>query len=232
MTVRAVLFDAGYTLLEMDYDRVTDHLRSRGHSLDRAAVVTAERRARMRLDIERAAQPGAGRTGEGRYVRYLLDGLGITDESERRAVTEWRRGFNTPIGLCHRADPEAAEALRRARAAGLVVGVIPNSNGSVARALDAAGLAPHLAFVIDSTAVGIAKPDPRVFALGLRAAGTAAEETVYVGDSYFVDVVGARRAGLAAVLFDPGRVWGERDCAIATGLLAAVEHVRRDGGPG
>ena len=72
--------------------------------------------------------------------------------------------------------------------------------------------------------VGVAKPDPRIFELGLRAARTKPAETVYIGDSYFVDVVGARRAGLGAVLFDPARLWGERDCAIATGLGAAVEH--------
>src|SRR5262249_44812809 len=59
---------------------------------------------------------------------------------------------------------------------------------------------------------------------GLEAADTAPAETIYVGDSYFVDVVGARQAGLGAVLFDPGRTWGARDCAVATGLCAAVEH--------
>ena len=72
--------------------------------------------------------------------------------------------------------------------------------------------------------VGIAKPDPRIFQLGLDAAGTTPGETVYVGDSYFVDVVGARAAGLGAVLFDPGRVWGERDCAMVTTLQAAVDR--------
>jgi hypothetical protein len=33
-----------------------------------------------------------------------------------------------------------------------------------------------------------------------------------------------RRAGLEAVLFDPGGVWGARDCAAARGLRAAVEQ--------
>ena len=70
----------------------------------------------------------------------------------------------------------------------------------------------------------MAKPDPRIFELGVRAAGTAPDETVYIGDSYFIDVVGARQAGLAGVLFDPGRVWGGRDCPIATGPCAAVEQ--------
>jgi len=178
----------------------------------------------MRLDVERAEQPSSGRTGEGRYVRYLLDALGIADETERRALAEWRRGFNAPIGLCHQADPEAAEALARARARGWTVGVISNSNGSVVRALEIAGLSKQLDFVIDSSVVGVSKPDARIFALGLEAAGTAPAEVVYVGDSYFVDVVGARRAGLGAVLFDPGGVWGPRDCAVAAGLCAAVER--------
>jgi putative hydrolase of the HAD superfamily len=222
--VRAVVFDAGHTLLEMDYARLTAYLASRGHQLTGAVVTEAERRARMRLDAERAAQAGRQRTGEGRYVRYLAEYLGIADEVERSAIAEWRRGFNPPIGLCHQADGQAAPALERARDAGLIVGVISNSNGLVQRALEIAGLARHLAFVIDSRVVGISKPDPRIFALGLQAAGTAPEETVYVGDSYFVDVVGARQAGLGAVLFDPGRTWGARDCAIATELCAAVDH--------
>jgi putative hydrolase of the HAD superfamily len=222
--IRAVVFDAGHTLLEMDYARLTAYLVSRGHALGEARVTEAERRARMRLDVERAAQSSRVRTGEGRYVRYLVEYLGIVDDVERTAIAEWRRGFNAPIGLCHQADGEAAKALQHARDMGLVVGVISNSNGSVQRALDIAGLAVHLEFVIDSSVVGITKPDPRIFELGARAARATPEEIAYIGDSYFVDVVGARRAGLGAVLFDPGRVWGARDCAVATGLCAAVEQ--------
>jgi FMN phosphatase YigB (HAD superfamily) len=44
-----------------------------------------------------------------------------------------------------------------------------------------------------------------------------------VGDSYFVDVIGARRVGMGAVLFDPGGRWGHRDCPTADGLRVAVE---------
>ncbi len=165
--VRAVVFDAGHTLLEMDYARLTAFLVSRGHDLRETAVTEAERRARTRLDTERAAQATRERTGEGRYVRYLAEYLAIADDAERVAIAEWRRGFNVPIGLCHQADGQAAKALQRARDAGLIVGVISNSNGSVQRALEIAGLAPHLAFVIDSRVVGISKPDPRIFALGL-----------------------------------------------------------------
>src|SRR5262249_15492237 len=129
--VRALIFDAGYTLLEMDYAQVTGFLRSRGHVVDQDAVVEAERRARKRLDAEHAARATRERTGEGRYVRYLLEHLGIIDDAERSAVAEWRRGFNVPIGLCHQADGQATKALQAARDARVVVGVISNSNGSV-----------------------------------------------------------------------------------------------------
>jgi len=226
MSVRAVLFDAGHTLLAMDYAVVAERLRARGHDVADAAVVSAERRARIRLDGEQAAAPTRGRTGEGRYGRYLLEDLGIGDDDERRHFAEWRRGYNAPVGLCCRADAEAIEALGRLRAAGLVTGVISNSNGSVRLALERAGLAPHLDFVIDSTVVGIAKPDPRVFHLGLERAGVTATEAVYVGDSYHVDVLGARHVGMGAVLFDPGGLWGERDCPTAAGLLAAADLAR------
>ena len=43
--------------------------------------------------------------------------------------------------------------------------------------------------------------------------------------SQAIDVVGAQQAGLGAVLFDPGRLWGERGCPVATGLCTAVEIV-------
>jgi FMN phosphatase YigB (HAD superfamily) len=222
MSARAVLFDAGHTLLEADYAGLATEIRARGHAVSDAAVIAAERRARARLDEEQAAQPTRERKGIGRYLRYLFEALGIGDENDLAAVAAWRRGFNLPVGLCHRADPEAAEALSRLRAAGIVTGVISNSNGSVRQALDAAGLLPQLAFVIDSTVVGIAKPDPRVFRLGLEAAGVDAREAVYVGDSYFVDVRGARAVGMGAVLFDPGAVCGPRDCPTAKSLTHAA----------
>lgn len=223
LPVRAVLFDAGHTLLEFDSLRFTAVLRERGHAVSQAAVTDAERRARARLDAEQAAQPTRERKGAGRYLHYLLENLGITDEAERAAVAAWRRGFNLPIGMCHQPDPQAAEALRRLRGAGLVTGVISNSNGSVRLALERAGLIPLLDFVIDSSVVGLAKPDRRVFELGLSEAKVLSSEAVYVGDSYHVDVLGSRAVGMHPVLFDPGGVCGARDCVIAPSLLAAAD---------
>jgi putative hydrolase of the HAD superfamily len=222
--VRAVIFDAGNTLLRMNYRVIAEHLGTRGRAASLEQVEEAELRARVRLDPHLA--PGAGSTEStvthGRYLRYLLENLAITDEAEIEAIARWRRGYNPPVGLWTRADPEALAAIRRVRQAGLVAGVISNSNGSVRAILEETGLAAHLDFIIDSSVVGVEKPDPRIFQLGLREAGVAAVEAVYVGDLYSVDVLGARAAGLDGILLDPRGFWAPRDCRLARGLADAV----------
>ncbi|MGH7399450.1 MAG: HAD family hydrolase [Candidatus Rokuibacteriota bacterium] len=221
--VRAVIFDAGNTLLRMDYGVIAEHLRARGRAASREQVEEAELRARVRLDPHLA--PGVSTEStvtHGRYLRYLLESLAITDETEIEAIARWRRSYNLPVGLWNRADPEALAALRRVRDAGLVAGVISNSNGSVRSILEDTGLAAHLHFIIDSAVVGVQKPDPRIFHLGLREAGVAPAEAVYVGDLYSVDVLGARAAGLDGILLDPRGFWAPRDCRLARGLADAV----------
>jgi len=60
----------------------------------------------------------------------------------------------------------------------------------------------ELPLVIDSTEVGVEKPDPRIFQIALDRMGVSAADALYVGDLYEVDVVGARAAGLDVVLLD------------------------------
>ena len=221
--MRAVIFDAGNTLLRMNYRVIAEQLAARGRAVSAEQVEEAELRARVHLDPHLA--PGRSTesaTTHGRYLRYLLEHLAVTDEAEIDAIARWRRGYNLPVGLWNRADPEALAAVRRVRAAGLVAGVISNSNGSVRSILEETGLAAHLDFIIDSSVVGVEKPDPRIFELGLREAAVRPDQAVYVGDLYSVDVLGARGAGLDGILLDPGGFWGPRDCRLARGLGEAV----------
>src|SRR5262245_39085388 len=207
----------------MNYAAIAAYLASRGHAVGAAAVHEAELRARVRLDQDLA--PGASTEHtltHGRYLRYVLDHLGITAEDEVEAIAAWRRGYNAPAGLWTEPDPEAAAVLAGVRRAGLVAGVISNSNGSARSILEAAGLARHLDFIIDSAVVGVEKPDRRIFELALARAGVPARAAVYIGDLYSVDVLGARAAGLDAVLLDPRGLWGPRDCPLARGLADAV----------
>jgi FMN phosphatase YigB (HAD superfamily) len=223
---RAVLFDAGNTLLRMNYPAIAGHLRSRGRAVPIEAIEEAEMRARVRLDADLACGTSTeGRPAQDLYLGYLLEGLGVTSPDEIEAAAGFRRDYNAPRGLFDRADPEAQATIRRAKAAGLVAGVVSNSNGCVRALLEGAGLAADLDFIIDSGLVGVEKPDRRIFELGLREAGVMAGDAVYVGDLYSVDVLGSRAAGIRPILLDPRGYWGPRDCAVARDLPEALSIV-------
>ena len=69
--------------------------------------------------------------------------------------------------------------------------------------LEAGGPLPHVPAIVDSTSVGIAKPDPGIFEPAIEALGTDRSRTLYVGDTVHADVLGATRAGLPVVQLDP-----------------------------
>jgi putative hydrolase of the HAD superfamily len=66
--------------------------------------------------------------------------------------------------------------------------------------------------MLDSQLEGVEKPDPRLFELALEQAGGRPETTLHVGDFYWIDVQGARAAGLRAVLLDSAGLYPEADC--------------------
>ena len=79
--------------------------------------------------------------------------------------------------------------------------------------MDSHGLTEFFDFSLAAGEVDIYKPEPGIFEHALRRANVRARETVYVGDNYFADVIGARRAGLQPVLFDPNGIFADADCA-------------------
>jgi putative hydrolase of the HAD superfamily len=229
--LRAVLFDAGNTLVRIDYAAIVDHLAARGHATSAAAVEEAEIRARVQVDDEVSrGRSTESRDTQARYFGLVLEHLGITGAAEHEAIAAWRRTFNAPLGPWHVRDASALAALARARAAGLAAGVISNSNGSIREILDRAGLLSHVDVVIDSSVVGVEKPDPRIFQLGLDAVKVPASAAAYVGDLYSVDVLGARGAGLEGVLIDPRGHWGARDCLQARDADHAVQLLLESAG--
>src|SRR3989304_1798483 len=127
--LRAILFDAGNTLVRMNYGVIAEQLRARGHRVSFAAGEEAEQRARVRLDVHlgAGARPDSGtmerastesRTTHGRYLRYILERLGITGEPEIEEIARWRRGYNLPGGPWDVADPGGEAGPRRAQGGG------------------------------------------------------------------------------------------------------------------
>ena len=74
--------------------------------------------------------------------------------------------------------------------------VISNNFGNTRGWCDEYGLTPLLEAIIDSTVLGIAKPDARIFEAALSELDVAPASAIYVGDSYSADMVGGKNAGL------------------------------------
>jgi putative hydrolase of the HAD superfamily len=80
--------------------------------------------------------------------------------------------------------------------------------------------------ILDSTVVGIAKPDPRIFDLALDALGVPADRALHVGDTPGADVDGARAADVHPVLVDPYDLHPDLDVERVDSLADVVELVR------
>lgn len=201
--LRAIFLDAGNTLIHLDRPRIFDAYASVGVDADEAKFVEAEHEARKRL--ARRAQEGGTGTEEHVWEEYFLTlfrRCGVPSEA-LPDVGRRVREMHEEQHLWTRVEPGTAEALEALRERGYRLGVVSNADGTVENLLEDAGLRPHLDVVVDSHRVGVEKPDPRIFSIALERMGADADESLYAGDLYAVDVVGAREAGLSAVLVDP-----------------------------
>ena len=195
---RAVLLDALGTLLDLEPP---------------APRLVAELRARRAEVSEREA--GAAIAAEIAYYRAHLDeardAAGLADLRAR--CTEVLRGALPPAArdvpdlgaallasLRFRPYPEVPDALRRLRAAGLRLVVVSNWDVSLHEVLAATGLDAHVDGAVSSAETGASKPDPAIFRAGLDVARAAPGEALHAGDSLDADVLGARAAGIDAVL--------------------------------
>ena len=226
MPLKAVLFDAGNTVMLINYAVVAEAFTEEGFDVEEAGVREAEYRARVRLDPILAQRhsteaPKIFQT----YIRFVCEGLGMewgaATERAFRRIAEYNREHN----LWNQPNPQAPAVLERLQSLDLAVGMISNSDGSIERMITKEGLAPYFRFVLDSRVVGVEKPDPRIFQMALERGGARPDEAVYIGDLYSIDVVGARAAGMDAILLDPAGLWGHVDCPKAKDLLEAADIV-------
>jgi FMN phosphatase YigB (HAD superfamily) len=103
------------------------------------------------------------------------------------------------------------ETLTTLKQQGYLLGVMSNRNESFSDYLSELGLAEFFSLAVFAGEAGIYKPNPGVFQFLLEKAGVSAEESIYIGDNYYADIVGARAAGLSPILFDVNGLFDEPD---------------------
>jgi putative hydrolase of the HAD superfamily len=86
--------------------------------------------------------------------------------------------------------------------------LVSNFYGNVEAVLEDFGLLRFFDNIIESAIVGVRKPDPAIFALGVERLNLPAPSIVVIGDSYTKDIVPARANGCQTIwLKGPG--WGD-----------------------
>ncbi|MDP3208416.1 MAG: HAD family hydrolase [Rhodoglobus sp.] len=174
---------------------------------------------------------------EHHYHRYLAGELDYVGQRRARA-----RGFAAAYGVPLERDRDAEawfeDYVGHYRAAwklhadalpcldglairGIRLGIITNGDVDFQQVkLDRLGLSERFEHVVASGAVGVAKPDRRIFELACSTFGVPVEDALYVGDRLLTDAVGAAEAGLTGVWLDRrGAAREETETAEAAGVI-------------
>ena len=127
--------------------------------------------------------------------------LGMTDEADMETFLDglWD-AFGRPENW--ELYPEVPEVLTELRKRGYRLGVISNWDSRLSAVCRRLGLTAYTEFILASASAGMDKPDRRIFEIALSRVAARPERAVHVGDDYQADVLGARNAGLDAILSD------------------------------
>lgn len=216
--MKVILFDAGNTLVWLDHPFLIDLVREYGIEVTEDDLLGAEYAAKLLLDeLIRGGNVGTDESRGRVYFAKIFEVLGVP-ETLLPQLAERLYARHAERNLWSRVRPGTVDALRELQERGFRLGVISNADGRVEALLESVGLKPFFDFIIDSTVVGMEKPDPRIFRLGCERAGVEPDAAIFVGDIYEIDVVGARQVGMRAFLVDPLGRWEDLDCERIAGV--------------
>lgn len=201
---RFIFFDVGNTLLFPNRGRILEPISTEKHpSLQQWQAL--ERRTKLEFDQDLTN----GRVDHGFwwiFHTHLLQQLDCMDELVRdKLVKNTQNSANWDQIL-----PGTRDALDRIASA-YSIAVISNSDGRINAVLGRCGICDCFNCITDSGNVGQEKPHPAIFSAALQQMKADPAESLYIGDIYSVDYVGARNAGMQAVLFDVAGAYMERD---------------------
>jgi HAD superfamily hydrolase (TIGR01509 family) len=212
-TLDAVVFDAGGTLVRLDFEWISGMLAELGaHATPeqlRRGEVLGRRRYDAAATAPRAMAPGVPHPPLGSvapieaYWSGMLEAAGCRHPVLEEAIERMHARQHSDDFLWARPMEGARATLDALPALGLRACCVSNSDGRAEAHLVRYGVREGLEFVVDSQVVGIEKPDPRIFGIALDRMGVPPDRALYVGDIRSVDEHGARAAGMHFVLIDP-----------------------------
>lgn len=150
------------------------------------------------------------------YDAFVLNKLGVSDRdgdlsrmigSAFLDAKKWLRVF-----------PETHSVLSKLKQRRYALGKISNNTDEIFDRMRSLDLVRYFDTITYSQEAGAEKPDPAPIKLALSRAGRVPHECLHVGDSYEMDVVGAREVGIEPVLVDRKMRYSGTDCVTIRNL--------------
>jgi REG-2-like HAD superfamily hydrolase len=227
MTVRAVCFDVGSTLLtpiRPEYETIADILNDYGHHYTYDEVHRQidpmyhhyeeiyERDKSVWADNVRA------RAMWMEVYRSLCESLDLHTDVAEIAEKLYLKYFTPEAWHCF---DDVSPTISGLHLRGIKCGIISNWDSSLTGILGYLGMSPLFQTIISSADVGLYKPDAEIFSLATGRLAVSPDEAWHVGDHADADVRGARQAGLTGVLL--ARQSNQESAYRAGAVLAADE---------
>jgi FMN phosphatase YigB (HAD superfamily) len=221
--IKAVLFDLDGTLSHHSpsgADVFANYVRSLGFKISDEDKIRSEHWTHFyfahSLEIQKDEKNSVGdeRAFWLNFVKRRLVSLGIPSATALQIAPK----VAAYMDEIHRADafvPDDAFLLLDAlKTAGYILGIASNRGQPYWDNLKELKLHEYFSFAFAGGEINSFKPDRAFFERMLELAGSAPAETIYIGDNYFGDVVGAQRVGITPVLYDPTSLFQDVDCAV------------------
>ena len=220
--IKAIFFDLDGTLrhsVPSGGEVFTDYVITLGLKVDEEARLRALRWEHLywanSVDLRDDLLAHSGETEKFwiEYSRRRLIALGASSKE----AGEYAVKASMHMGEFYRPESIVPDDVRRAlpqlKQAGYILAVISNRDKPFLDVIKEHGIAEFFDFSLAGGEINAFKPEPGIFEHALQRVNLSPREAIYVGDNYYADVVGARRAGLEPVLYDPLGVFPDPDCA-------------------
>ena len=203
-----IVFDAGGTLLQLNYDMLARaylaHAESLGTLLDYSNARAVVEQLESEIPTWQQTRKVSLEKNNGRefWDSFFTEGfrrMGIAGDVSA-AATDIRECFQRAEFEMLFADVKPTLSGLATR--GKTMGILSNFSTNLEDILRRLAIHHYFEFFVVSAVAGMEKPDPRIFDLTVRAARQPRQEIVCVGDSLFHDVQGAQSAGMPAILLD------------------------------
>ena len=149
--------------------------------------------------------------------------LSLSDSEIRQIAVDMARYINAKTLALLKENKLVLEHLKQK---GYPMVLVSNFYGNINQVLKDAGIDGYFEEVIESAVVGVRKPNPAIFALGVCALDLPASQVLVVGDTYGKDIVPAHKLG-CHTLWIKGLQWEEKkvDESIPDGIIKKLSEM-------